>query len=81
MVHKCLSFEKTIKQLEYMHKTWRKYLWVLALQNGKINCAIRNYAKNEGATSEISTQIKILLMKNYTNFYIVAPTLHPNSMV
>ena len=55
MVHKCLSYEKTIKQLEYMHKTWRKYLWVLALQNGKIDCAIRNYAKNEGATSEIST--------------------------
>ena len=33
-----------------MHKTWRKYLWVLDLQNGKIDCAIRNYAKNEGAT-------------------------------
>ena len=55
MVHKCLSYEKTIKQLEYMHKPWRKYLWVLALQNGKIDCAIRNYAKNEGATSEIPT--------------------------
>ena len=56
MVHKCLSYEKTIKQLEYMHKTWKKYLWVLALQNGKIDCAIRNYARNEGATLEISTQ-------------------------